>query len=118
MAKVSVEITVSSVSQNGDYRGRVIQGWESFNFEIKGVRYTKKRQWSAWFELPTSINKDDIVQITGDLITKADGVEKEYQGNKYFEVQHTIQDASFVLIKAAVPLAPKPVTELTSEPPF
>jgi hypothetical protein len=118
MAKIKVEMTVSTVSQNGDFRGRVIGGWEVYNFDIKGTRYTKKRQWTAWFELPTNINKDDVIEVTGDLITKADGVEKEYQGNKYFEVQHTIQNATFVLVKAAVPVAPKPVTELTENPPF
>jgi len=120
MAKVKVEIKVSSVSANGQWAGRVIQGWESYNAEFGGERYTRKRLWSAFFELPTNINKDDVIEVVGDLQTKADGVQHEYEGKPYFKVEHTIADAKFTLITAAVPIpeTSKPVTEFTQAAPF
>jgi hypothetical protein len=118
MAKVKVEIKVSSVSANGAWAGKVIQGWESYNAEYNGERYTRKRLWSAFFELPTNINKDDVIEVVGDLQTKADGVAKEFEGKTYYSVEHTIADAKFTLITAATPVAPKPVTEFTQAAPF
>ena len=127
MAKVNLQIKVSSVSVNGSWAGRVIQGWESFNTEMNGQRYTKKRLWSVFFELPTNINKDDLIEVTGELQTKADGVPNEYEGKTYFKVEHTVGNASFKLIEAAVPLNSNPandgwntppVTELNQNPPF
>lgn len=120
MAKVKVEIKVSSVSVNGHWAGRVIQGWESYNAEYNGERYTRKRLWSAFFELPTNINKDDVIEVVGELQTKTDGIAKEYEGKSYIPIEHTIGDAKFTLITAAVPIpaTPKPVTEFTENPPF
>jgi hypothetical protein len=125
MAKVNVQFKVSSVSANGEWAGRVVSGWESFNIESKGQRYTKKRQWTAFFDLPTNINKDDVIEVTGELSTKTDGVAKEYQGNSYFVVEHIIGSSQFKLIEAAVPIPSSndgwntaPVTELNQNPPF
>jgi hypothetical protein len=106
MAKVKTEIKVSSVSANGEWAGRVIQGWETYNADYKGTRYTKKRQWTAFFELPTNINKDDVIEITGELQTKTDGVPNEFEGKTYFKIEHIIADAKFTLISAAVPIPP------------
>ena len=118
MAKVNLQIKVSAVNQNAQWAGRVIQGWESYNSEMNGQRYTRKRFWSVFFELPTNINKDDVIEITGDLQTKADGSSVEYEGKTYFKVEHTVGNASFKLIEAAVPLSPKPISEFTENPPF
>lgn len=120
MAKVKVEIKVSSVNVNAQWAGRVIQGWEVYNAEYNGERYTRKRFWSVFFELPTNINKDDVIEVVGDLQTKADGVAKEWEGKTYYPVEHIVGDAKFTLITAAVPIpeTPKPVTEFTENPPF
>jgi len=116
MAKVKVQIAVSSVAQNGDYRGRVINGWETFSIKIKGEPVTKKRQWTMWLELPSDIAKDDVVEFTGELGTKSGTFEKD--GTTYQVVEHFINDASYTVISRGIPVAPKPITELTSEPPF
>jgi hypothetical protein len=127
MAKVNLQIKVSSVNQNAQWAGRVIQGWESYNSEMNGQRYTRKRFWSVFFELPTNINKDDLIEVTGDLQTKSDGTSSEYEGKTYFKVEHTVGNASFKLIEAAVPLNSNPAndgwntpatTELNQNPPF
>jgi hypothetical protein len=116
MAKVSVQLHVSTVAQNGDYRGRVVNGWETYSIKVKGESVTKKRQWTIWFELPTDISKDDVVEFTGELGTKNGKFEKD--GQEFAVVEHFINDARYQIITRAVPLAPKPITELTSEPPF
>jgi hypothetical protein len=118
MAKVKVEIKVSQVNTNAQWAGRVVQGWESYNSEINGERYTRKRLWSAFFELPTNINKDDVIELVGDLQTKSDGVAKEYEGKTYYPVEHIVADAKFTLITAAVPIPPKAPTEFTESAPF
>jgi hypothetical protein len=104
MAKVQVQIKVSAVNANGQWAGRVIQGWETYNAEMNGQRYTRKRQWSAFFEQPTNINKDDLIELTGELQTKTDGVPNEFEGKTYFKIEHIVGNATFKLIEAAVPI--------------
>jgi hypothetical protein len=116
MAKVSVQIHVSSVAQNGDYRGRVINGWETYSIKLKGEQVTKKRQWTIWLDAASDLAKDDVVEFTGELGTKNGKFEKD--GQEIAVVEHFINDARFTVIHRAEPQTSKPVTELTSEPPF
>ena len=116
MAKVSVQIVVSKVAENGDYKGRVISGWETFTINVKGEQVTKRRQWTMWLDLPAAINKDDIVTFTGDLGTKAGSFEKD--GQTFAVVEHSLNNVSYTVNQSAVPLPPKPVTEFTENPPF
>ena len=116
MAKVSVQIHVSSVAQNGDYRGRVINGWETYSIKLKGEQVTKKRQWTIWLDAASDLAKDDVVEFTGELGTKNGKFEKD--GQEIAVVEHFINEARYQVIHRAEPQAPKPVTELTSEPPF
>jgi hypothetical protein len=116
MAKVRVQIAVSSVAQNGDYRGRVVNGWETFSIKVKGEQVTKKRQWTMWLELPSDIAKNDVVEFTGDLGTKAGTFDKD--GQTFNVVEHSLNEPTFTIISRGIPVAPKPVTELTENPPF
>jgi len=105
MAKVQVQIVVSSVAENGDYKGRVFKGWESFTITVKGEPVNKKRQWTMWLDLPAAINKDDIVTFTGDLGTKAGSFEKD--GQTYQVVEHSLNNVTYVVNSSAVPIPPK-----------
>jgi hypothetical protein len=116
MAKVSVQLHVSSVAQNGDYRGRVINGWETFSIKIKGESVTKKRQWTIWLDTPSDLAKDDVVEFTGELGTKNGKFTKD--GQDIAVVEHFINDARYQVITKAAPSEPKPATEFTAEPPF
>lgn len=116
MAKVQVQIVVSKVAENGDYKGRVVSGWESFTITVKGEQVNKKRQWTMWLDLPSSIVKDDVVTFTGDLGTKAGSFEKD--GQTYQVVEHSLNQVSFTVNQHAVPLPATPATELTENPPF
>lgn len=103
MAKVQVQIAVSSVAENGDYKGRVVKGWESFTINIKGVPTDKKRQWTMWLDAASSIVKDDVVTFTGDLGTKAGSFEKD--GQTYQVVEHSLNNVTFTVNTHAVPLS-------------
>jgi hypothetical protein len=105
MARVQVQIVVSSVAENGDYKGRVFKGWESFTITVKGEPVNKKRQWTMWLDLPAAINKDDIVTFTGDLGTKAGSFEKD--GQTYQVVEHSLNNVTYVVNSSAVPIPPK-----------
>lgn len=102
MAKVQVQIAVSSVAENGEYKGRVIKGWESFTINVKGVPTDKKRQWTMWLDAPSSIVKDDVVTFTGDLGTKAGTFEKD--GTTYQVVDHSLNNVTYTVNTHAVPL--------------
>lgn len=102
MAKVQVQITVSKVAENGDYKGRVISGWETFIINIKGEEITKKRQWTMWLELPSAITKDDVVTFVGELGTKAGSFEKD--GTTYQVVEHSLNKPTYTVDVKAVPL--------------
>jgi hypothetical protein len=100
MARVQVQITVSKVAENGDYKGRVISGWETFIITVKGEQITKKRQWTMWLDSASELAKDDVVTFTGDLGTKAGSFEKD--GNTYQVVEHSLNNVQFkVDVKAA-----------------
>ena len=116
MAKVSVQLHVASVAQNGDYRGRVINGWETYSITLKGEQVTKKRQWTIWLDVASDLAKDDVVEFTGELGTKNGKFEKD--GQEIAVVEHFINDGRFQVISRATPVAAKPITELNSEPPF
>jgi hypothetical protein len=102
MAKVQVQITVSKVAENGDYKGRVISGWETFQINVKGEQITKKRQWTMWLELPSAITKDDVVTFVGELGTKAGSFEKD--GNTYQVVEHSLNHPTYIVDVKAVPI--------------
>jgi hypothetical protein len=102
MAKVQVQIVVSKVAENGDYKGRVISGWETFVINVKGEQITKKRQWTMWLELPSPIIKDDVVTFVGELGTKAGSFEKD--GNTYQVVEHSLNNPTYTVDVKAVPL--------------
>jgi hypothetical protein len=102
MAKVQVQIVVSSVAENGEYKGRVIKGWETFQITVKGESITKKRQWTMWLELPSAITKDDVVTFVGELGTKAGSFEKD--GNTYQVVEHSLNAPTYTVDVKAVPL--------------
>jgi hypothetical protein len=102
MAKVQVQIVVSKVAENGDYKGRVISGWETFQINVKGEQITKKRQWTMWLELPSPIIKDDVVTFVGELGTKAGSFEKD--GNTYQVVEHSLNNPTYTVDVKAVPL--------------
>jgi hypothetical protein len=93
MARVQVQIVVSKVAENGDYKGRVISGWETFQITVKGESITKKRQWTMWLDAPSDLAKDDVVTFTGDLGSKAGSFEKD--GNTYQVVEHSLNNVQF-----------------------
>jgi len=116
MARVQVQITVSGVAENGDYRGRVIKGWETFQITVKGEQITKKRQWTMWLDAPSEIGKDDVVSFVGDLGTKAGTFEKD--GQTYQVVEHSLNNVTYKVDTKAAPQAPKAETEFTQVAPF
>ena len=123
MAKVQVQIVVSKVAENGDYKGRVISGWETFIITVKGEQITKKRQWTMWLDAASAINKDDVVTFTGDLGTKAGSFDKD--GNTYQVVEHSLNNVSYTVNTSAVPIPAKandgwntPTSFDPSNPPF
>ena len=105
MARVQVQVVVSSVAENGEYKGRVIKGWESFTITVKGEPVNKKRQWTMWLDLPAGINKDDVVTFTGDLGTKAGSFEKD--GTSYKVVEHSLNNVTYRVDTPAVPIPAK-----------
>jgi hypothetical protein len=105
MAKVQVQIVVSKVAENGDYKGRVISGWETFQINVKGEQITKKRQWTMWLDAASAINKDDVVTFTGDLGTKAGSFDKD--GNTYQVVEHSLNNVTYTVNTQAVPIPAK-----------
>lgn len=115
MAKVSVQLHVSSVAQNGDYRGRVINGWETYSIKIKGESLTKKRAWTIWLDVASDLAKDDVVEFTGELGTKNGKFTKDNQDIAV--VEHFINEARFQVISKATPTV-APVTELNAPTPF
>ena len=121
MAKVQFQMVISKVATNADWAGKVFDGWESYEVEFKGTKDVKKRQWSVWLDSPMDLAKDDVIEVTGTLITKATGEQKEWQGNVWFPVNHSVQSAQIRVISKAAPVEqplPKPVTEFTENPPF
>lgn len=116
MAKVSVQLHVSTVAQNGDYRGRVINGWETYSITIKGESVTKKRQWTIWLDVKSDLAKDDVVEFNGELGTKNGKFTKD--GQEIPVVEHFINEARYTVISKAEPVAAQPVTELNASAPF
>ena len=115
MARVQVQIIVSSVAENGDYKGRVIKGWESFTIRVKGEPVNKKRQWTMWLDAASSINKDDIVTFTGDLGTKAGSFDKD--GTTYQVVEHSLNNVTYQVDTHAVPLTNVQANDGWNKPP-
>jgi hypothetical protein len=115
MAKVQVQIVVSKVAENGDYRGRVISGWESFTITVKGEQVNKKRQWTMWLDAPSSIVKDDVVSFVGDLGTKAGSFEKD--GTTYQVVEHSLNNVTYKVDTHAVPLTNAQANDGWNTPP-
>lgn len=116
MAKVSVQLHVSSVAQNGDYRGKVVNGWETYSITLKGESLTKKRAWTIWLDTPSDLAKDDVVEFVGELGTKNGKFEKD--GQEIAVVEHFINQARYTVIAKSEPVAAKPVTEFTASAPF
>jgi len=101
MAITKVQIIVSKVAEQGEYKNRVITGWETFQITVKGEPVTKKRLWTMWLEYPADIIKADVVEFEGELGTKAGTYEKD--GNTYQTVEHSLNKPRWVKIHAAVP---------------
>lgn len=101
MAVTTVQIIVSKVAEQGEYKNRVITGWETFQIIVKGEPVTKKRLWTMWLEYPADIIKADVVEFTGELGTKAGTYEKD--GNTYNTVEHSLNKPRWTKIHAAVP---------------
>ena len=101
MAIVSVQVHVSSVAVNGDYKGKVVQGWETFSINIKGESITKKRLWTFWLNQPTDLVKGDVVEFHGELGTKAAEYVKD--GKTYNTVEHSLNDVRFNVIQKLDP---------------
>jgi hypothetical protein len=119
MAEVKVQFVVTNVSQNGEWRGRVIYGWETYDAkDSKGNTFTGKRQWTIWLEFPSELVKGDLVEFVGKLGTKRGTYKKDENGPEIETVDHFLNEARYTVLQRAVPLPPKPVTELTQEPPF
>jgi hypothetical protein len=117
MAETKVQFVVTAVSQNGDYRGRVIYGWETYDGKTRtGDTFTGKRQWTIWLEFPSDLVKGDLVEFVGKLGTKKGTYKKDENGPEVEVIEHYLNEARYTVLQRAVPLPPK--TELTSEPPF
>lgn len=101
MAITTVQIHVSSVASNGEYSGKVVKGWETFSILVKGESVTKKRLWTAWLETSTTAKKDDVVEIIGELGTKAGTFEKD--GQTYNTVEHSLNRARLNIIHISDP---------------
>lgn len=101
MAITTVQIHVTSVAGNGEYAGKVIKGWETYSIHIKGESVTKKRLWTAWLETPSTLKATDVVELIGELGTKATEFTKD--GNTYKTVEHTLNKARYNIIKLGDP---------------
>ena len=110
MATVNVQIVVASKAEQGEWSGRVIKGWETYQIIAKGEAITKKRLWTMWLEYPAGIAKGDVVEFIGELGTKAAKLEKD--GNTYDVVEHSLNKPSFRVIKAFAPLDPTPASQV------
>jgi hypothetical protein len=107
MAKVQFQMVVSKVATNAEWVGKVFDGWESYEGEFKGVKELKKRQWSIWVDQPMDLGKDDVIEVTGNLITKSTGEQKEWNGITWFPVIHSVQHAQVRVISKGSPEASK-----------
>jgi len=117
MAKVVVQISVSSVSANGDFRGRVIKGWETFQITVKGEPVTKKRVWTMWLDYPSDITKGDVIEFEGQLGTKVADYETK-DGTTGKTVEHSLNQCQWRAISRAVPLPANPAVEVSTDSPF
>lgn len=119
MAETKVQFVVTSVSQNGDYRGKVIYGWETYQGTMKGNQtFTGKRQWTIWLEFPSELAKGDLAEFVGELVTKKGTYKKDESSPEIEVIEHSLTAARYTLLSKGEVQAPKPVTEFTAEPPF
>ena len=119
MAEIKVQFVVTSVSQNGNYRGKVIYGWETYQgVDRTQTAFTGKRQWTIWLEFPSELAKGDLAEFIGELGTKKGTYKKEENGPELEVIEHYVNNARYTLLKKAEPEVAKAVTEFTSEPPF
>jgi len=119
MAEAKVQFEVTSVSQNGEYRGKVIYGWETYQgIDRNKNPFTGKRQWTIWLEFPSELVKGDLAEFVGQLVTKKGTYKKDENSPEIEVIEHSLNQARYTLLKKAEPQQPKPVTEVTAEPPF
>lgn len=119
MAEVRVQFEVTGVSANETYKGRVIRGWETFQGTLKnGEPFTGRRSWTIWLEFPSELVKGDLAEFVGELSTKKGTYQKDENSPVLDVIEHHLNSARYTVLKRAVPLAAKPVTEITAEPPF
>jgi len=119
MAEAKVQFVVTAVSQNGIYKGKVVYGWETYEGKLKtGESFVGKRQWTIWLEFPSDLVKGDLAEFVGTLVTKKGTYKKDENGPELEVVEHHLDNARYTVLQRAVPLPPKPVTEVTQEPPF
>jgi hypothetical protein len=120
MAITLVQVTISSITKEGTYAGKVFKGWETYSIKVKGEQITKKRLWTFWLEQAADLNKGDVVEFQGELGTKADGSTFEYSGVTYYKVEHTLNNPTVKVIHKTLPgietLPPLPVSANEQSP--
>ena len=89
MAQVKVQIAISKVAANAGYVGKVVGGWETFQITVKGEPVTKKRLWTMWLDKDYGINKGDVVEFIGELVTKPITYEAR-EGQTLNGVEHSL----------------------------
>jgi len=87
MAEVNVIIEVQTISEQHGY----IKGWETFHF--KGDK--RNRLWTIWTR-DTMYNEHDILQITGELSTKAATYVPKNATEAKQIVEHSLNEVTIV----------------------
>jgi hypothetical protein len=117
MAKVTLQVAISTVASNGDFSGRVVKGWETFTVNIKGTPTTKKRLWTFWLDTPSNISKGDVVEFQGDLGTKVgDYTSKDGVPGK--TVEHSLNNCLYNIISKGEPTQAEPIATPNVDLPF
>lgn len=88
MAKVNISGTVAGV-----HKERIVSLWETFDVQGR-VAY---RKWTIWFDQSPDLEKDDWIEVTGDLGSKIGTYEKE--GEVKTVVEHSVNSPSLVQVK-------------------
>lgn len=117
MATTTVQIIISKTAEQGDYKGRVFSGWETFQIRVKGEPVTKKRLWTMWMDVAQPFGKGDVIEFTGELGTKNGSYEKD--GEKFPTVEHSLNVTQWRPIHYATPIpteAPVTITDGNDQP--
>lgn len=88
MAKVNISGTVAGVNKE-----RIVSLWETFDVQGR-VAY---RKWTIWFDQGVDLEKDDWIEVTGDLGSKIGTYEKD--GQVKTVVEHSVNSPTLVQVK-------------------